>query len=120
MSTLLTPPLSTPPAPRVAQIKQQALNIRRLSRESYETITRIQQRGIDALWNHPELTPQEIIDGLGADAIKVFQYHGALTNYLVTLAQTEGITPDIKLPTNAFTIDMENGTITVTEDPYVP
>ena len=117
--SLLTPPPPTPPSKEIL-LNRQVESIKNLSVESYNIFTRIQKRGIDMVWNHPTLTPQEIIDAMGDEAIKVFQYHGALTNYLVSLAQAEGIAPNIKLPNNAFVIDQQAGTITVTEDPYVP
>lgn len=103
---------------KAVKLEQQTNFIKNISKRAYEDLVRTQKMGIDMLWNHPELTPQEIIDALGEDAIKIFQYHGALTEYVVALATAEGITPDIKLPTNAFTI--ENGVITVLDTPYVP
>lgn len=103
--------------PKSLRLTQVANRIKRFSSETYNQLLRAQNQGIDLVWNHPQLTPQEIIDALGEDAVKIFQYHGALTEYIVALATAEGITPDIKLPTNAVTI--EGNTITVTEDPYV-
>ena len=117
--SLLTPIQRQEPTKEM-KLKMLVRNIKEMSMNSYKTITEIQKRGINILWNNHEHTPQEIIDALGDDALKVFQYHGALTEYLVTLATAEGIQPDIKLPTNAFTIDPVTGKITVTEDPYVP
>jgi hypothetical protein len=117
MSLLNAP---TPPTPtKEIKLKQVTGRIRQLSASSYKQISDIQKQGISLLWEHPELTPQEIIDALGENALKVFQYHGALTEYLVTLATLEGIQPDIKLPPNAFVVN-QDGTITVTEDPYTP
>jgi hypothetical protein len=118
--SLLTPINQTPPTPtKEIKLKRSVSRIKELSVNSYKTISEIQKQGISLLWEHPELTPQEIIDELGENAVKVFQYHGALTEYLVTLATLEGINPDIKLPPNAFTVN-QDGTITVSEDPYVP
>lgn len=113
--SLLTKPT---PTQLTDEAKLQALTarVKDMSRQSYKNITDIQKRGIDMVWSNPNFTAQEIIDALGEDALKIFQYHGALTEYLVTIAQLEGIQPDIKLPKNAFTVSQT--TITVTEDPY--
>ena len=115
MSFLSSQPQSQP---KSEKLEKHAKSIKSLSKRSYDEIVNTQKRGIEMLWHHPELTPQEIIDALGEDAVKIFQYHGALTEYVVALATSEGITPDIKLPPNAFTV--ENGVITVLDTPYVP
>lgn len=90
--------------------------IRNLSKESYEELARIQKRGIRLLWKNPDLTPQEIVDGLGEDAAKVFQFHGVITKLITEIAASEGAKPDIDLPTNAFTI--EDGVVTISDQPY--
>lgn len=100
------------------KLQRQANIIKAFCKKAYEDITRLQKMGIDMVWSHPELTSQEIVNALGEDAAKIFQYHGALTTYLVNLAATEGVDPDIKLPTNAFTV--ENGSITILDEPYIP
>jgi hypothetical protein len=119
MNSILTDQQRPEPT-RDMKLKNRAFEVKNIARNAYETISRIQKRGVDIVWNDSDFTPQEIINELGADALKIFQYHGALTTYLVTLAQAEGMTPDIKLPTNAFVIDPQTGSITVTEDPYDP
>lgn len=118
--SILLPPLSAAPPTKEEKLERLVLNIKQLSRDAYKTVSEVQKRGINMVWNHPSLTPQEIVDALGADAIKVFQYHGALTDYIVALSQAEGIQPDINLPSKAFVIDPQTGKITITEDPYVP
>jgi hypothetical protein len=107
-----TPKIPTP-EDKLRNIKHQ---IKNLSLNSYNQLCQTQKRGIDLVWHNREFTPQEIIDSLGEDAIKIFQYHGALTEYIVTLAVSEGLQPDIKLPTHAFTV--QDGTITVLDEPY--
>lgn len=105
---------------KAQKIKQIASRIRGMSQESYKTLSGIQKRGIDVVWNNPQgFTPAEVVGALGSDAAAIFQYHGALTNYIVSLAETEGIEPDIKLPTHAFTVN-EDGTVTVKDAPYAP
>ena len=93
--------------------------IKGMTANSYQELCNIQKQGVDMVWNNNFFQPQVILDALGTDAGKIFQYHGALTNYVVALATAEGVEPDIKLPTNAFTIN-EDGTITVLPEPYDP
>lgn len=94
-------------------------SIKNMSAETFNKNVNTQRNGIDILWNNPDLTPQEIIDELGDDAVKLFQFHAALTTFILSVAQIEGIEVDVKLPTNAFEIS-EVGKITVTDGPYVP
>jgi hypothetical protein len=116
MSILIQPTPTTPP--KQVKLKSHTLRIKALAHGSYKNISEIQKRGIDMVWNNFEFTPQEIIDALGDDAINIFKYHGELTQYVIGLAQSEGITPDIKLPPNKFIVDEVNKTITVTDEPY--
>lgn len=92
--------------------------IKNLSLETFKTLIKAQREGINDVWHNPKLTPQEVIDGLGDKAIKVFQFHGGLTDYIKAIAAADGVEVDVKYPTNAFTID-QDGKITVTNDPYV-
>lgn len=92
--------------------------IKNMSRETFNQLIQTQRQGITALWENASVTPQEIINALGDDAIKVFQFHGALTEFIKGLSNIDGVNVDLKYPTNAFTIN--NGKITVTDDPYVP
>lgn len=95
-----------------------ASNIKRLSKKSYDDLVEVQKRGIKLVWENKRFTPQQIIDALGADAIKIFQYHGGLTNYLDAISKIDGVEYVPALPTNAFTVDSTTGKITVTEEPY--
>lgn len=109
--------LFTPPSPSKESLLHHTANsVRLFTNNAYEEIYKIQQRGIDLVWNNPSFTPQEIIDSLGEDAVKIFLYHSKVTDLLIELAALEGKEPDIKLPTNAFTVD--GSTITVTDQPY--
>lgn len=98
-------------------LKRVVHRIENVSRQAFSNLVKTQREGIDIVWNHPRLTPQEIVDELGERAAKVFQFHGALTEYIKAVSEIDGVQVDLKYPTNAFTID--NGVITVTEDPYV-
>lgn len=119
MSLLLSPPLSSLLPSKEVNLNNTLNTIKTTSALSYRQLCEIQKRGIDLVWNNSDLTPQEILDGLGSDASKIFQYHGALTDYIVSLASIENIQPDIKLPTNAFELNPD-GTVTVLDTPYVP
>lgn len=86
--------------------------------ERYRFLCMVQREGIDMVWrSRTGLSPQEICDGLGDTAARVFQFHGILTDALVQVAAAEGIAPDIKYPTNKFTANPD-GTVTILEEPY--
>jgi hypothetical protein len=68
------------------------------------------------LWNDPTLKPQEIIDALGDDAVKIFQVHGILTDAIKQIAEISGVVPNIATPTNAFSI--VDNVITVSNNLY--
>ena len=100
------------------KLKRTVNNIGNISGETFNKLVSTQRQGIDLVWNNSDLTPQEVIDGLGADAIKVFQFHGALTQFIQALSQIDNVSVDLKFPTKAF--EIENGVITVLNTPYVP
>lgn len=120
MSTLFNDnPLPYSPTPSVVAITERAVErIKDLSKSAFEDLVRVQREGIDSVWNHPTLTPQQIVDGLGDNALKVFQFHGGLTDYIKTIAAVDGVSVELKYPSNAFTVN-EDGSITITSDPYI-
>lgn len=93
--------------------------IKGLAKETYNQLVRTQRDGITILWENNNLTPQEIIDSLGDDALKVFKFHAALTELITVLSKIENVNVELKSPTKSFTID-SNGKITVGDQPYVP
>lgn len=99
------------------QLNLKAEAIKRIAKMSYSKICEIQKNGIDILWKDRKHSPQQIIDALGPDALKIFQMHGILTDAINQIAAIDGITPEIATPTNAF--DIVDGSIVVSEDPYV-
>jgi len=99
------------------KLKRTANEIKEISGETFKKLVHTQRRGVDLVWNNPDATAQEVIDELGSDAIKVFQFHGALTEYIIGIASADGVTVELKYPTNKFIID-KGGVITVTEEPY--
>jgi len=90
--------------------------ISHVANNGYNNISEIQKSGIDVLWNDPTLKPQEIIDALGDNAIKIFQIHGILTDAIKQIAEISGVAPNIATPTNAFSI--VDNVITVSNNPY--
>lgn len=86
--------------------------------ERFRFLCTIQREGIDMVWSSKTgLTPQQVCDSLGTDAGSVFGFHGILSDAIIQAAQAEGFAPDIKYPTNKFTINPD-GTVTVLEEPY--
>ena len=115
MALLDTQPTYTPPS-KEQILAATANRIKQVSVKAFQDIVKIQKEGIDLVWSNPRLTPQEIIDALGEDAVKVFKFHGLLTDFLTDVAEQDGIDYTPAKPTNAFTIT--DTTVTVTEDPY--
>lgn len=97
-------------------LNAKASHIKRLAILEYKKLLDIQTNGIKLIWNDPRFSPQEIVDALGADAVKIFQVHGILTDAINQIAAVDGISPEIALPTNAFEVVGNN--IVVSEDPY--
>lgn len=121
MTTLLadnTPPYIPAPPSADEMIASTVERIRDLTKNIFEELLKAQKKGIDLVWNTPGLTPQQVIDGLGSDALKIFQFHGELTDFIKAIASIDGLDVQLKYPTNAFTVD-ETGAIIVSTDPYV-
>lgn len=114
--SILSPSNNKQPPTREQILSYKVNRIKDFSNKSFQQISEIQKEGIKLLWSDGMFTPQEIIDALGADALKIFQMHGTLTNAIVDIATVDGIAPDIALPTNSFSV--VEGSIVVSEDPY--
>jgi hypothetical protein len=109
----------TPTAPTKEQLLAGKIrNIKTITAKAYEELVKIQQEGIEVFWKDRRLTPQEIATAMGEDAVKVFQFHGFLTDCIKSIATADGIEPEIKLPTNAF--EVVDGNIIVSPHPYTP
>jgi len=109
------------PITLTAPTKEQLLavkirNIKTITARAYEQLVKIQQEGIEVFWKDCRLTPQEIATAMGEDAVKVFQFHGFLTDCIKSIATADGIEPEIKLPTNAF--EVVDGTLVISDEPY--
>jgi hypothetical protein len=100
------------------KLKRITSTIKVFSSRTYNDLVRTQKTGIDMVWNNREFTPQQVIDALGDDALKIFDVHGKLTDYLVAISAIDGVEYVPALPTNAFIV--EDGKITVTDLPYIP
>lgn len=98
------------------RLAQKIKLIKEFSKQSFRQITHLQTQGIKLLWHDNHFTPQEIIDALGTDSLKLFKMHDILTTAIEDIAEVDGIKPTISLPTNSFTT--LSGTIVVSEEPY--
>lgn len=115
---IINKPVDSETSPKEKFLLNLSKRIKFLSSKGFSELSKIQKDGIDLVWKNNQFTPQEIIDALGDDAIKIFQFHGGLTEYLVGIAKVDGIDYTPALPTNAFTV--KDGKITVLDEPYVP
>ncbi len=121
MSLLGNNPLPQPvEIPKEVRLQNTTRRIKEMSKNCYANLVKTQRDGIDLMWNHQHLTPQEIIDELGVDVFKIFHFHAKLTQFISELAQFDGSTVELKYPTNSFTMDFNAGTVTVTNQPYQP
>lgn len=114
------PPLLQPAEPDHAADVVRLVN--GITRSTWGVMVRAQNDGIDAVWHHPVLTPQEVCDALGINAVAIFDFHAALTDLLYEQALADGIDPltVIKFPTEAFTRE-QDGRVTIQVGvPYVP
>lgn len=109
------PDVPTPPD----YAKEAAQLCRSVNKRLWGDMIRSQHDAIDALWNNPHATPQEVCDELGEKAVMNFDDHAALTELIVARSIAAGIAPDIKLPTFAF-VREQDGRVTVLATPYVP
>lgn len=124
MAILADNKLEQPPTPTPEQLeviknlrlKMTKSNILELTRDTFNRLVNVQRKGIDMVWNNPNLTPQEVVDVLGEDAVKVFQFHGILTTFIQQLATSANVTVDLKAPTNAFSV--ASGSIVISNNPY--
>lgn len=106
----------------VLSLEEKQLRISRriinLGQRHYSQLCKMQKEGIDMMWYNEDLTPQEVSDAVGSNGGVLIAAHGALTSAIISAATAAGIQPDIKLPTNTFTVNVD-GTVTISDDPYV-
>lgn len=101
------------------QKKEQCANrMKSIAQQQYTQLCRMQKEGINMVWDNPSgLNPQEVCDSVENKASVLFTIHGALTEGIAAIAAATGITPDISLPTKAFTKNAD-GTVTVLDTAY--
>lgn len=100
-------------------LERKKKSIEDLTSRTFQFLLRSQKDGIRLLWGDRDLSPQEIIDYLGADVVQLFTFHGQLTDFIKNIAALDGTAVNLAAPTNAFTVDSKTGKISVTTDPYV-
>jgi superfamily II helicase len=106
-----------PPAPQAPDkdqmLKQVSNRIFNLAKQTFNNCVEAQREGINLVFEHPHLEPQEILDHLDDKALKVFQYHGGLTDFIAQIAQNDGATVELKSIPQSYTTNLSAGTITL-------
>jgi hypothetical protein len=88
--------------------------VRGITTRLYHTIKRDHTQAFNAIWNNPQFTAKQIVDGFGVDGLALFQLSGALQTILANADSSY-----VRLvPPNDFTINAD-GTVTVIELPVV-
>ena len=90
--------------------QRQKAKIQGLINSHFQTIQQGFSQVFASVWANPELTPQEVMDAFGSDAVALFQFANAFQNVMNTLQP--GVL--IQAPPKAFTIN-QDGTVTITE-----
>lgn len=104
----------TPQSPDKQQLLKQVSNrIINFAEETFNNCVRSQREGVDLVFNNPNLTAQEILDHLGEKAIKVFQYHEQLTDFIAQIAKTDGVNVELKKIPQSYTVNLSAGSITL-------
>ncbi len=110
--------------PTYQQLKAlQASNIKfNLVSDAQAILSTLEQRykmSLDRVWNNKYLTPQEVVDQLGNDAIQIFQGSALLQQFLVQqyyLAGVKDYIPPVH-PSWAVITPNADGTITISGTP---
>jgi hypothetical protein len=104
--------------PTKEQLLNRAVNqLSQMARETFNQMVRTQRRGIEIVWENPNLTAQEILSQFGENGQKLVSFHAKLTQLIYEASVMDGVQVELKFPTNAMEFD--NGVVTVTDDPYV-
>lgn len=103
-----------PPLPNKEQMLKQVSNqIFSLAKQTFNNCVKAQRDGVNLVFEHPHLKPQEILDHLEDKALKVFQYHGGLTEFVAQIAQNDGAIVELKSIPQSYTVNLSAGTITL-------
>lgn len=63
-------------------------------------------------WKHPRLTPQQVSDSLGTEAVELFLLGGKLTEMIISI--TPESASELEVPLYPYTIN-EDGSVTIPE-----
>ena len=114
--SLLNPQIQEPTTEQ--KVQRAVENIKRMAAQNYQMLVQAQRQGIQVVWENPQgLTPQQVVDGLGTSAVKIFDLHAQLTEAIIDIAAIDGVTPEIALPKKNFTRNSD-GTVTILESDY--
>lgn len=103
-----------PPTPSKEQMLKRVSNqILTLAKQTFNQCVEAQRDGVKLVFEHPHLEPQEILDHLEDKALKVFQYHGGLTEFVAQIAQNDGAVVELKSIPQSYTVNLSAGTITL-------
>ncbi len=115
---LLPQPENVQSIPLEKKLQKAGFQLKAMAEGQYKQICRMQKEGIKFMWGNPDgLTPQQVADLAGTSGGKLMAFHGGLTNFIIAAAATDGVAPDIAIPTNNFTVN-KDGTVTVLDTPY--
>jgi hypothetical protein len=94
--------------------KEVSVNLVREIQGTYEMLVRKYNDIMNRFWKHPKLSPQEVSDALGTDAVSLFQYGGALSTLIMSINPTE---KRLSVPVNKFKVN-QDGTVDILDEPY--
>ena len=81
-----------------------------LNTKGLDALKSISLSSFNLVWNNPNATPQQIFDGFGTNAYKLFDIAGKTFSFIASIDST--FLPPT--PPKAFTIN-QDGTVTVTD-----
>jgi superfamily II helicase len=94
-------------------LKEVSNQIFNMVKQTFNNCVQAQRDGVNLVFKHPHLKPQEILDHLDDKALKVFQYHGGLTDFLSQIAQNDGAILELNSIPQSYTANLSAGTITL-------
>ena len=95
--------------PMVLPAKRAAKQLQRQASQTFMQLVNTYEEGLRIFWSNPQVTPQEISDEMGNQAVQFFMVHGALAQFIKTLEPNQALTDVTTLGTFTFNQD---GTVT--------
>jgi hypothetical protein len=92
-------------------VQQHVLTENQMLTQVFKGFVLAYKRSFDAFWRHPTLTPQEINDAWGTEALKLFQRSAATRDYIVLVDPT-ALTSDYIDPPLPFAPEVVDGAYT--------